>query len=127
MRSKLLDFERTNKEIMESIAKNYILCAKDNKPDEMIRVHSIMLYDLIGLRLCHDTKTVECYDPKCGKVVKTWELNPLLEFDDLSDEIAENVIVEYLKSSTMQEMAIDDLRHMKFNVNGLIKRGYDEE
>ena len=127
MELRLLDFEKSNENIIEVCAENYILCVKNGKSDEMIRAHSIILYDLLRLRLCHDTKTVECYDSKCGKVVKTWELNPLLEFDDLSDEIAGNVIVEYLESATMQEMAIDDLRHMKFNVNGLIKRGYDEE
>jgi len=52
---------------------------------------------------------------------------PLYEFDELLDDTQSDVIVEYLKSSTMYEVAIDDLRHMKFNANGKILRGYDEE
>lgn len=51
----------------------------------------------------------------------------LYEFDELSDEKSEMAIVDYLKSDTMYEMAIDDLRHMKFDWEGNIIRGYDEK
>jgi len=52
---------------------------------------------------------------------------PLYEFDELTEETQEQCIEDFFKTSTAREVAIDDLRHMKFNVNGEIKRGYDEE
>lgn len=51
----------------------------------------------------------------------------LYEFDELPEEVASQVLVEYLKSSTMYEMAVDDCRHMKFDEEGKTIRGYDEE
>ena len=51
----------------------------------------------------------------------------LYEFDELPEEVASKVLVEYLKSSTMYEMAVDDCRHLKFDEKGKILRGYDEE
>lgn len=128
MKLRLTDFELTNEQIVEKCAKNYIDCIKGGESDSNIRVNSIILHELIGLRLCNDGKTVECYDPtSCSQTIKTWKLEEkLYEFDELDDEASETAIQEYLKSSTMYQEAIDDLRHMKFDLKGIKVRGYDE-
>lgn len=48
------------------------------------------------------------------------------EFDELSIETQDQCIIDYLQSSTMYEMTVDDLRHMTFDINGKIVKGYDE-
>lgn len=52
---------------------------------------------------------------------------PLYEFDELTAPTQEQCIHNWMKTETAREMAIDDCRHMKFNANGAILRGYDEE
>ena len=50
----------------------------------------------------------------------------LFEFDELLKGTQEDCIHNWMKTETAREMAIDDCRHMKFNANGAILRGYDE-
>ncbi len=126
-KNQLTSYMLTDGDIIEKCAQSYIRSIKENAPDREQRVHSILLYDLTRLRLSLFGKKVECYDPESRDIIKTWRLREeLYEFDDLSDEVQEKCIRDWMKTDTATEMATDDCRHMKFNKDGDIKRGYDK-
>ena len=91
-----------------------------------IDVVTVVANYLKAVRLARENKQEAIYDLDTGNTITMEETLPEFEFDELHEPTQEQCIVDYLKSSTMYEVAIDDLRHMKFGVNGNIVRGYDE-
>ena len=78
-----------------------------------------------ALTMARNNAQIAIYNLDEGKTVDVTD-TPEFEFDELYDVVQEQCIIDYLETSTMYEVAIDDLRHMKFGVNGNIVRGYDE-
>ena len=81
---------------------------------------------LRAVRLARENKQKAIYDLDTGNTIKMEETLPEFEFDELLEGTQDQCIQDYLQSPIAMECAIDDLRHMKFNVNGKIVRGYDE-
>ena len=79
-----------------------------------------------ALTIAKENKQKAFYDLETGKTINIEDYTPLFEFDELLEGTQDQCIQDYLKSPTLYEVAIDDLRHMKFGVNGNIVKGYDE-
>ena len=120
---------KRSREIIDVLLENYVLCVKEDEPDRIIRQNSIILYDLLKLRITaivsEGVNQIIVYRPADGETIKTY--TPMYEFDELQDDVQEKCIESELADVTARERAIQDLRHMKFDKEGKILRGYDEE